>query len=138
MKKAGKKAEVKMQNEEVKKVEDLKQRTKNYAFRIIRLYSSLPKKTEVQVIGKQFLRTGTSVGANYREGCRARSTQEFIAKLGNSLQELEETAYWLELLIESDLVRKEMVESLLKETDELVAIFVSSINTAKERIKKNF
>ncbi len=125
-----------MQNEEVKKVEDLKQRTKNFALRIIRLYSSLPKKTEAQVIGKKFLRSGTSVGANYREGCRARSTQEFIAKLGNSLQELEETAYWLELLIESGLVNKIMVESLLDETNELIAIFVSSINTAKQKIKK--
>ncbi len=130
------KVEVRVQKAELRKTEDLKKRTKCFALRIIKLYISLPKRMEMQVIGKQILRSGTSVGANYREGCRARSIQEFIAKLGNSLQELEETAYWLELLIESDLVRKEMVELLLKETDELIAIFVSSINTAKKRVKK--
>jgi four helix bundle protein len=80
---------------------DLKKRTTNFALKIIKLYSSFPANTEFQVIGKQLLRSGTSVGANYREGCRARSSQEFIAKLGLCLQELEETAYWFELLTES-------------------------------------
>ncbi len=108
-------------------------RTKNYALRIIKLYSSLPKKMEMHVIGKQFLRSGTSVGANYREGCRARSSQEFVAKLGISLQELEETAYWLELLIEIDHLKKELINELMHETNELIAIFVSSINTAKRK-----
>ena len=100
-----------MQKAELRKTEDLKKRTKCFALRIIKLYISLPKRMEMQVIGKQILRSGTSVGTNYREGCRARSIQEFIAELGNSLQELEET-------------------------DELIAIFVSSISTAKKRVKK--
>lgn len=120
-----------MKNGEFNKAEDLKQRTINYALSIIKLYSSLPKKMEMQVIGKQFLRSGTSVGANYREGCRARSSQEFVAKLGISLQELEETAYWLELLTEIDNFKKDIIDSILIETNELIAIFVSSINTAK-------
>ena len=122
---------VTVQKEEFKKADDLKKRTKSYALIIIKLYSSLPKKMEMQVIGKQILRSGTSVGANYREGCRARSSQEFLAKLGISLQELEETAYWLELLIEIDYLKKEIIKSLMQETNELIAIFVSSINTAK-------
>jgi four helix bundle protein len=125
-----------MQNKEVNKLEDLKWRTKNYALRIIKLYSSLPKKMEMQAIGKQILRSGTSVGANYRESCRARSTQEFVAKLGISLQELEETAYWLELLIEIDHFKKDEIDLILRETDELMAIFVSSINTAKRKNNK--
>ena len=120
-----------MKNVEVKKIEDLKKRTKSFALSIIQLYSSLPKTMEMQVIGKQILRSGTSVGANYREGCRARSSQEFTAKLGICLQELEETAYWLELLIEVDHFKKELIHSLLNETNELMAIFVSSINTVK-------
>jgi len=78
--------------------EDLRRRTKGFALQIIRLYSSLPKSTEAQVLGKQLLRSGTSVGANYREAFRARSASEFVAKLGDSLRELEESAYWLELL----------------------------------------
>ncbi len=82
--------------------QDLKKRTKKFALRIIRLYSSLPKSTEAQVIGKQVLRSGTSVGAHYREACRSRSNAEFISKIEGGLQELEETIYWLELLIESD------------------------------------
>src|ERR1700678_3569374 len=76
-------------------------RTRLFALRIIKLFSSLPKTTEAQVIGKQFLRSGTSVGAHYREGTRARSPQEFTAKIDTGLQELEETAYWLELLVGS-------------------------------------
>ena len=114
---------------------DLKRRTQEFALRIIRLYSSLPKHTAAQVIGKQILRSGTSIGANYREGCRARSSQEFTAKLGVCLQELEETAYWLELLIEANILAKEMIKPVLSENDELMAIFVSSINTLKKRGK---
>jgi four helix bundle protein len=83
---------------------DLKQRTKDYALRMIRLISSLPSKMEATVIGKLVLRSGTSIGAQYREVVRARSTAEYISKVQGSLQELEETAYWLELLAESQLV----------------------------------
>ena len=107
---------------------DLKARTKEFALKIINLYPSLSGRTELQVMGKQLLRSGTSVGANYREACRARSPQEFAAKLGICLQELDETAYWLELLIESKLCQHNSAQSLLDETNELIAIFVSSIN----------
>ena len=113
--------------------QDLRQRTKQFALRIIKVYSALPKSTEAQVIGKQVLRSGTSVGAHYREATRARSTAEFISKLGGGLQELEETTYWLELLVESGLVKAARLSELQQETDELTAIFVASINTAKRK-----
>jgi four helix bundle protein len=112
---------------------DLKQRTKKFALSLIRLYARLPKCFEAQVIGKQILRSGTSVGANYREGCRARSPQEFAAKLGICLQELEETAYWFELLSESGLVEPQEIMQALNETEELIAIFVSSLKTVRNR-----
>ncbi len=113
---------------------DLSDRTKAFALRIIRLYSALPKTTEAQVLGKQVLRSGTSVGAHYREANRARSTAEFVSKIGGGLQELEETGYWLELLIESGLVEPEKLNSLLQETQELIAIFVTlSKNSKKEK-----
>ena len=83
---------------------DLRIRTKQFALRIIRLYSALPKTTEAQVIGKQVLRSGTSVGAHYREAFRSRSDAEYIAKIEGALQELEETSYWLELLCDAEIV----------------------------------
>ena len=94
---------------------------------------ALPKHPQVQVIGKQLLRSGTSVGANYREGFRARSPQEFISKLGICLQELEETVYWIELLEEGKLVPAEKLADIKKEADELIAIFVSSVKTMKAK-----
>ena len=109
---------------------DLKIRTRDFALRIIRLYSSLPKSTEAQVIGKQVLRSGTSVGANYREGVRARSRPEYATKLNIALMELEETLYWLELMEESVLNNAE-VSKLKLEVDELCAIFVTLIKRAK-------
>ena len=111
---------------------DLKNRTKIYALRIIRLYQALPKNGEAQVIGKQILRSGTSVGAQYREACRAKSPADFISKMEGSLQELDETAYWLELLAESQIVSIEQLVELQKENDELIAIFVASVKTAKK------
>jgi four helix bundle protein len=113
--------------------QDLRARTKAFALRIIRLYVSLPKTTEAQVIGKQVLRSGTSPGAHYREAIRARSTAEFISKLEGALQELEETIYWLELLIESEIVIESRLQGLLHEAEELISIFVSSAKTAKRR-----
>jgi four helix bundle protein len=110
---------------------DLRARTKKFALRIIKLYQNLPKSGEAQVIGKQVLRSGTSVGAQYREACRAKSPADFINKMEGSLQELDETAYWLELLIESGVVKAEPLADLQKENDELIAIFVSSVKTAK-------
>lgn len=112
---------------------DLQHRTKLFALRIIKLFTSLPKSTEAQVIGKQILRSGTSVGAQYREACRSRSNSEFVSKVQSSLQELDETAYWLELLVEARIVQPEKLDSLQKETDELIRIFVSSVRTAKAK-----
>ncbi len=112
---------------------DLKQRTKSFALRIIRLYGVLPKSTEAQVLGKQVLRSGTSVGAHYREAARARSTAEFISKMETGLQELDETDYWLELLIDSEIVSAERLADLHREADELTAIFVASVKTAKTK-----
>src|SRR5712664_3591451 len=108
-----------------RKEADLAMRTKSFALQIIRLFSALPKTTEAQVIGKQVLRSGTSVGANYREAYRGRSKAEFVAKCGDSLRELEETAYWLELLVDGKIVPAERVSALRQECDELIAIFVT-------------
>ena len=113
--------------------QDLKTRTKAYALRIIRLYVALPKSTEAQVLGRQMLRSGTSVGAHYREAIRARSIAEFVSKMEGGLQKLEETAYWLELLAECGIMTQGHLQDLCRETDEIIAIFVSSVNTAKQR-----
>jgi four helix bundle protein len=111
---------------------DLRLRTKNYALRIVRTFSRLPKTTEAQVLGKQILRSGTSVGANYSEAYRARSKSEFIAKCGDLLPELEETAYWLELLVDGRIVPAEKLADLQEECDELIAIFVTILKRSKE------
>jgi len=112
---------------------DLKVRTKQFALRIIRLYTSLPKTTEAQVIGKQVLRSETSVGAQYREAQRAKSDADFINKVEGSLQELDETGYWLELLKDSGILSAEKLNPLLKETDELIAIFVTIVKKVKSK-----
>jgi len=117
----------------MKDLEGLKVRTRSFALRIIRLYSSLPKRTDAQVLGKQVLRSGTSVGAHFREGMRAKSKADLISKLEGCLQELEETQYWLELIIESGLVSSPKLGPLLKESDELIAIFVSITKGIKRR-----
>ena len=117
-------------------VTDLKIRTKKFALRIIKLYQSLPKNGEAQVIGKQVLRSGTSVGAQYREACRAKSPADFVNMMGGGLKELDETAYWLELLVEGEIIPVAKLGDLQKETDELTAIFVSSINTSKRNNSK--
>ena len=113
----------------------LRVRTKDFALRIIRLYRALPKSGEASVIGKQILRSGTSVGAQYREAYRAKSPRDFINKMEGSLQELDETAFLIELLVEAEIMPEERMSELAKETDELIAIFVSSINTAKKNNK---
>jgi four helix bundle protein len=112
---------------------DLRQRTKAFALRVIRLYSALPKSTEAQVIGKQLLRSGTSVGAHYREGTRSRSTAEFVSKIEGALQELEESAYWMELLVESDIVPETRLTDLQQEANELTAILVTCSKKAKAK-----
>jgi four helix bundle protein len=112
--------------------EDLKSRTRNFALRVVRLYSALPKQTESQVIGKQLLRAGTSVGAHYREGLRARSKSEYAAKLNAGLMELEETLYWLELLEGSGIISGRRLAPLKTEVGELSAIFVTLIKQARK------
>ena len=110
---------------------DLRDRTKDFALRIVRMYSALPKTTVAQVLGKQVLRSGTSVGANYREAFRARSRPEFVSKCGDSLREIEETNYWLELLVESGVVSEAKLAEVRQECDELTAIFVSILKSSK-------
>ncbi|MEW5942636.1 MAG: four helix bundle protein [Pseudomonadota bacterium] len=120
-----------MKDEGGKNNRGLISRTREFALRIIHLYTSLPKTTEAQVLGKQILRSGTSVGAQYREAQRAKSTPDFISKVEGALQELDETAYWLELLTGAGIVRMEKISDLMQETDELIAIFVSLAKSAK-------
>ena len=115
------------------KAEQLRARTKTFALRIIRLFRSLPRSGEAQVIGKQLLRSGTSVGANYRAACRSRSRAEFVARLGIVVEEADETCYWLELLIEGDIVKAEKISDLLKEARELTAIFTASTTTIRQK-----
>ena len=104
------------------KPQDLKVRTSEFALRIIRMYMRLPKTTEAQVLGKQVLRSGTSVGAHYREGHRAKSDADVVNKFEGLLQELDETDYWLDLLVKAGIVPAQTLEPLIKETNELIAI----------------
>jgi four helix bundle protein len=113
--------------------EDVRNRTKQFALKIINFNSSLPKTYNAQTIGNQLLRSGTSVGANYREACRARSNSEFISKTGIIIQELDETAYWLELLFDAKIDSSSELKSLLSETDELIAIFTSISRKVKNK-----
>ncbi len=103
---------------------DLRVRTKEFALRVIKMYVALPKSPEAKVMGKQVLRSGTSVAANYREACRARSNAEFRSKMGIVEQELDETQLWLELLVESGVVAESKMSELLIETDELLRVTV--------------
>jgi four helix bundle protein len=111
---------------------DLRERTKSFALRIVRMFSRLPKTTEAQVLGKQALRSGTSIGANYREAFRGRSRAEFIAKCGDCLREIEETAYWLELIVDAGIVGAPKLARLRQEIDELTAIFVTIVKRSRE------
>ena len=111
---------------------DLKARTKAYALRIIRLVQAMPHDRTTDIIGKQLLRAGTSVGANYRAARRARSESDFIAKLKIVEEEADESLYWLELLAESGLVPRERLADLSTEGNALLAIIVKSINTARD------
>jgi four helix bundle protein len=114
--------------------QDLRTRTTEFALRIVRLYTSLPKSTEAQVLGKQVLRSGTSVGANYREGHRAKSDPDIVNKFGSVLQELDETDFWLDLLVRAEIVSAQKASPLIKETNELIAIFTTIVTKIKKRI----
>lgn len=113
--------------------DELKKRTKEFALRIIKLVNALPNNSTGRVIGNQLLRSGTSLGANYRAACRAKSKSDFIYKINIVEEEADESAFWLELIIESGLMPLTKIESLLKEADELTAIFVSTNKTAKSK-----
>lgn len=121
---------------EQRKTARFKERTSDFALRIIRLYSSLPKRTEAQVLGKQVLRSGTSVGAQYREGHRAKSDADVVNKFEGVLQELDETDYWLDLLVRAGIVPAAKMTPLIKETNELIAIFVTIVTKVKKRMGK--
>ena len=111
----------------------LAERTKAFALRIVRLVAALPKNRETDVLGRQLLRAGTSIGANYREARRGRSKPDFAAKIGVCLQEADESSYWLELLAESGIVRPHLLTDLQAEANELIAIFAASAKTARRR-----
>ena len=111
--------------------EEMKKRTKDFAKRVINLCRQLPETREGRLIANQIFRSGTSVGANYRAACRARSKADFIAKLGIVLEETDESLYWLEILSETQIVKADLLEPLMEEASELVAIFVTSLKTAK-------
>jgi len=113
----------------------LQERTKRFAVRIVRLFRSLPAAEDARVIGRQLLRSGTSVAANYRAVCRARSKAEFIAKLGVVVEETDEAVFWLELLMEAGIVKRAELDELLAETNELLAIFAASQRTARQPAK---
>lgn len=111
--------------------DEMKQRTRELGLRVVRLVESLPNTRTADVIGKQLLRCGMSVGANYRAACRARSRADFAAKMGIVEEEADEIGYWIEMLIDCGLVKHKRVEPLLGETNEIVSIVVSSIRTAR-------
>jgi four helix bundle protein len=110
---------------------ELTDRAKAFALRIVRMYAALPHSRLTDVLAHQALRSGTSVGAHSREAFRSRSTAEVISKLEVALQELDETAYWLELMMEAEIVPASRLQPLLGEIDELTAIFVTSVRTMK-------
>ena len=112
---------------------DLRNRTKTFPLRIIKLYETLPPSGTAQILGHQLLRSGTTVGANFREAHRARSNAEFVSKVGDSLKELEETSYWLELLAESGPVSPKKLALLLDETSQLTAILTSIAKKVRAR-----
>jgi four helix bundle protein len=117
------------------KNDDLKRRTKCFALKIIGLYAILPKSMESQIIGKQVLRSGTSVGAHYHEAHRAKSNADFISRIEGGLQELEETSYWLDLLKDSKIVSENKLTDLIKENEQLIAIFSSIVIRVKAKTK---
>lgn len=113
--------------------EQLRDRTKVFAVRIVRLYRSLPYKADAQVLGKQLLRCGTAVAANYRAACRSRSRAEWLAKIGIVVEEADESVFWLEMLSDCEIVPLPKLELLLAEAHELSALFTASRRTARSR-----
>ena len=112
--------------------EKLKERTKQYALRVVRVAESLPRNRVAQIIVDQLVRSGTSVGANYRAACRAKSRADFISKMGTVEEEADESLYWMEILIGAGLMHNEQLAALMQEGEELLSIVVSSIITARK------
>jgi four helix bundle protein len=120
------------------KAQELRDRTKQFALQIIRLFRVLPRTVDAQVMGKQLLRSGTSVAANYRAACRSRSRPEFLSRLSVVLEEADESVLWMELLIESGTVKKEKLDALLTEARQLTAIFTASTATIRREANIKF
>ena len=116
------------------KQNELKDRTKQFALRILKLTAALPNSPEAKIVRNQLGRAGTSVGANYRASCRARSQAEFVAKIGNVIEEADESCFWMELIIEGRFMPAPKVEPLLAEANELTAIMTASRKTAQNNI----
>ncbi len=116
---------------------ELKLRTKNFSLRVIRMIEKLPKSNSAKVIGYQLIRSATSVGANYRAACRARTNAEFISKIKIVEEESDESLYWLELIQELQFFKNELISDLIREADELTAIFTSTVKTAKRNVLKS-
>jgi four helix bundle protein len=113
--------------------EELRARTKLFALRVVKLYRSLPRTADAQVMGKQLLRCRTSVAANYRASCRARSRAEFVARIGIVAEEADESGFWLEMLVDAEIVRIDLLKDLLRESKELTAIFTATQQTTRKR-----
>ena len=112
---------------------NLKERTKAFALRVIKLYAALPRRGDAKILGNQILKSGTSVGAHYREACRAKSDADFISKIEGALQELDETAYWLELIGEAQILPMTRLQPLHDEADELMAVLVTIVRKVKRK-----
>jgi four helix bundle protein len=119
------------------KTEQLRKRTMQFALRVVRLYRSLPSSAEARVVGQQLLRSGTSVAANYRAVCKARSRADFVSKLGIVEEEVDESVFWLEFLVESQMMPRRRMTDLIAEAKQLTAIFGASRKTAKENNRQS-
>lgn len=124
-----------MTNNSLSKPEELRNRTKRFALRILELFRALPRTAEAAIMGKQLLRPATSMAANYRAVCRARSKAEFIAKIGVVVEEADETVFWIEMVGDGKILEADHLHSLLKEANELLAIFAASQRTAKTAVQ---
>ena len=120
-------------NEKFKYREELKERTKLFALRVINLYKSLPKTTEAQIIGKQLLRSATSLASNYRAACRARSNAEYFSKISIVIEETDETMFWTEILWEANIVKQNLLQSLYKENEEILKIMAVSRKNSEKK-----
>ena len=114
--------------------EELRARTKSFALRIVKVYRSLPRSADAQIMGRQLLRCGTAVAANYRASCRARSRAEFAARIGVVVEEADETGFWLEMLADAEIVRMARLKDLLQESKELTAIFTATRKSVRKRV----